>query len=80
MAGDSGDTGDKRGREMMTPKKTVDFYRDQNEQAARLILADVARYGGPDSLMGQWAALIVGRIEAPPADWEAGPLFAGKAA
>ena len=62
---------------MRTP---MDFYRQQNEMAARLILCDLERYGGADSLMGQWARLIVGRIEAPPADAEAGPLFSGRMA
>ena len=61
-------------------KRKVEQYTTGNLEAARLILADVERYGGPDSLMGQWAKLIVGRIEAPPADAECGPLFRQAAA
>jgi hypothetical protein len=64
----------------MSRLKTVEFYDEQNAICARLILGNVAKYGGPDSLMVVWAKSFVSRIEAPPADSECGPLFSGKAA
>jgi hypothetical protein len=51
-------------------------YAQANLEAARVILADIERYGGESAGLVQWARLIVKRTEAPPADWEAGPLFA----
>jgi len=54
----------------------ADHYRQQNEQAANLILQDVQRYGGPDSLMVTWARLVVERA----APTVRGPLFAEKRA
>ena len=60
---------------MSAPKRAADHYRAANETCARVILADVQRYGGPDSLMVVWARLVIERNQAPPADAEAGPLF-----
>ncbi len=34
-------------------------YQVGNRAAARLILADVERYGGPGSLMVQWARMTM---------------------
>jgi hypothetical protein len=61
---------------MTTPKSVAGQYRAANETCARLVLADLARYGGPDSLMGQWARLIVERAQ----PTIKGPLFAQGAA
>jgi hypothetical protein len=51
-------------------------YDQQNELCARLVLADVAKFGGPDSLMMRWAALVLERAK--PA--VRGPLFEGRRA
>jgi hypothetical protein len=34
-------------------------YRTANIQAARLILADITRYGGPSSLVARWANTVI---------------------
>ena len=60
---------------MSTAKRAADRYRAANETCARVILADIQRYGGPGSLMAIWARLVIERSQAPPADAEAGPLF-----
>jgi hypothetical protein len=60
----------------MKPKRAADQYRRANLEAARIIVADVQRYGGESAGLVRWARLFVSRVEAPPADWEAGPLFA----
>ena len=65
---------------MSKAKRAVEHYRTSNLEAAHIILADVQRYGGPDSLMATWAKLFIERIEARPEDREAGPLFAQRAA
>ena len=36
-------------------------YTAQNLAAARIILADLARYGGPGSLLDRWARLVLER-------------------
>ena len=51
-------------------KRTITGH-DANVLAARIILADVAQYGGEESLMVQWAR----RIEAKAAPRIEGPLF-----
>jgi hypothetical protein len=56
---------------MSTAKRTAARYSADNETAARLILADAAKYGGPDSLMVQWARMIIERAQ-PSIE---GPLF-----
>jgi hypothetical protein len=60
---------------MTEPKRAAEHYAAGNLEAARLIQADVARYGGPDSLMARWAEMVIERSEAPPENWEAGELF-----
>ena len=64
---------------MSTVKRAVDRYREQNEMAATIIASDPVRYpvGG---LMQEWADMILSKAAAPPADWEAGPLFQQRAA
>lgn len=57
--------------DMTTPKKAADCYRADNETCARLVLADLERYGGPDSLMCQWARVIIERAQ----PTIKGPLF-----
>jgi hypothetical protein len=51
----------------MTIKQTVSRaragYQKQNELAARIILADVTRYG-PDSLAVQWARAVIAKERA----------------
>jgi hypothetical protein len=56
-------------------KKSASGYGQQNRRAAEIIMKDPERYGGPESLMVQWALLVLSRVGAPPADAEAGPLF-----
>jgi hypothetical protein len=46
-------------------------YAGQNAAAARIIAADPAKYGGPDSLMCQWARLVIERAQ----PTIKGPLF-----
>lgn len=60
----------------MTAMGANDYYRAANIKAARLILEDSARYGGPASLMVRWAVLVVERA----APSVRGPLFAEKRA
>jgi hypothetical protein len=57
----------------MAKLNTADIYREQNLQAARVILQDVERFGGPESLAVRWALMVMAK--AAPADVEAGPLF-----
>jgi hypothetical protein len=64
---------------MSTPKRAAEQYRAGNLESARMILENIAKCGG-DSVLAQWARLVVARSEAPPDDAEAGPLFAGRAA
>ena len=54
-------------------------YQAANLEAATIIAADPVKYpvGG---LMQEWADVILSRAAAPPADWEAGPLFQQRAA
>jgi hypothetical protein len=37
----------------------IDRYREQNLEAAEIILADAIRYGGEGSLMVRWARSVV---------------------
>lgn len=39
-------------------------YADQNRTAARIILADLARYGGPGSLLDRWMRRTLGDPDA----------------
>jgi hypothetical protein len=58
---------------MTTAKlRTSERYATQNEAAARAILADPDRYPGLPAI---WARMYLSRVEAPPEDAEAGPLF-----
>lgn len=41
--------------------KPIPDYTPSNQQAARLILADPARYGGPEALPVVWARLVLSR-------------------
>ena len=59
----------------MKAKQATRAWADANLAAAHLILASEAKYGGPESLMAQWARLVIERQQ--PAI--RGPLF-GKAA
>ncbi len=36
-------------------------YAAQNRAAARIILADLPRYGGPGSLLDRWARMVMER-------------------
>jgi hypothetical protein len=59
-----------------SPKSARAGYDRQNELAARVILANTAKYGGEGSLAVQWARLI--RAKAQPT--VRGPLFESRAA
>jgi hypothetical protein len=48
-------------------------FDEGNRACARLILANIERHGGKQSLAGQWAQRILN--PAPPKDSAAGPLF-----
>jgi hypothetical protein len=61
----------------MTARQTAAArYDQQNELCARIILADVERFGGPDSLMVIWARLVVEQMQ----PTIKGPLFTEKRA
>ena len=62
---------------MRTAKSAADHYCAANLEAACAIAADVSKYP-PGSLSAAWAAIVLSRIKAPPADADAGPLFAGE--
>jgi hypothetical protein len=47
-------------------RKHVRDYDAANLQSAKIIMGDIDRYGGPESLMGQWARLILERAEGEP--------------
>jgi hypothetical protein len=55
-------------------------YGAANLEAAAIVLEDRERHGGESAAMVKWARLIVERSEAPPKDWETGPLFAERTA
>lgn len=59
---------------MKRPKATtnlarIEEYARANRECARIILADIERYGGPKSLMVQWAHMILEGYKATPAAW-----------
>lgn len=39
-------------------------HERRNAEAARIIASNPDRYGGPDSLMARWAALVLDKSEA----------------
>jgi hypothetical protein len=59
-----------------TKTRLSERYTAANFEAARVLLENPARYGGESAGLVRWARLFVSQVEAPPADWEAGPLFA----
>jgi hypothetical protein len=58
---------------MKARANVMDAYRTGNLESARLILQDVERSGGPESLAVRWALMVMAK--AAPQDTEAGPLF-----
>jgi hypothetical protein len=44
-----------------TTGRKSDRFDQANREAAHVILADVARYGGPESLMVRWARAVIDR-------------------
>lgn len=58
--------------DMTTEQRITERYDAANPEAALVILADTAKYGGEGSHMVIWARLVIERSEAPPADGEAG--------
>ena len=43
----------------VTPnQRKAEFYREQNREAAEIILADAVRYGGEELLMVRWARRV----------------------
>lgn len=54
----------------MTPhQEKVKAYETQNREAAAIILREPARYGGQDSLMVQWAQMVVNGHEKQAREW-----------
>jgi hypothetical protein len=51
-----------------------DGYSAANSEAARVILSDVAKYGGPESLAAQWARAYMERVKRDDVA-RIGPLF-----
>ncbi len=45
-------------------KRLVEQHDQWNRECAQIILADIGRYGGEDSLMTRWARLVLN----PPAE------------
>lgn len=62
---------------MTANQRHMERYRAGNEEAARIIAADPAKYPG---VMQEWAGAVLVKVTTPPADAEAGPLFKGRAA
>ena len=64
----------------MTTKPTVSRvragYQKQNEEAAGIVLQDVAKYGGEQAALVQWARLVIDRQQ----PTITGPLFRAAAA
>ena len=48
--------------------KKLEAYREQNEQAAKVVLADIAKYGRAESLMIMWARAVVAKASSETAD------------
>lgn len=51
-------------------------YDTQNQKAARIILSDIARYGGEGSLMVTWSRVVIEKAQ----PTVRGPLFETRAA
>ena len=51
-------------------KRTADDYRRQNVLCAQVILADVAKYGGPEAGLVRWARAVLDNAEQRPAERE----------
>lgn len=47
----------------------IERYAAANRECAQIILAEPERYGGPESLMVQWARMILDGYQATPAGW-----------
>jgi hypothetical protein len=60
-------------RKAADPLKRVKEYEQANREAAAIIAADPARYGG---IMREWAAMVIERQQ----PTITGPLFKGRAA
>ncbi len=58
----------------MPRQNIADHYREQNEQAAKIILQDVEKHGGEGSGSVVWARLCLARIERERQE-RIGPLF-----
>jgi hypothetical protein len=48
-------------REVSTFWQRVERFERDNIEAARIILCEMVRYGGPDSGLCKWAALVLYR-------------------
>jgi hypothetical protein len=57
---------------MTANQKQLEAFRRSNVAAAEIILADVAKYGGKEALLVQWARLILQREPEPSASRRAG--------
>jgi len=44
-------------------RRKADLYRAGNIEAAEIILADIHRYGGDESLMVRWARCVIADSE-----------------
>ncbi len=64
---------------MKSPKGVADHYRRGNLESARVILQNIAKHGGEDAALVEWARVVISREQARPDDREAGPLFGGNA-
>jgi hypothetical protein len=50
----------------MTAKLRIhEAYREANVAAARIVAADIARYGGPEAALVRWANLVLDRAGPP---------------
>jgi len=61
----------------MTAKRATAQYDAANLAAAAIVLEDVAKYGGEQAALVQWARTIMAQV---PVDVAPGPLFAEVAA
>lgn len=60
---------------MSNPKRAADQYRSANIEAAKVILGNVAKYGGEDAALVEWARTVLAKAE----PGIRGPLLKGAA-
>jgi hypothetical protein len=65
------------GRGVTAMLKSHEAYRQANVDAARIVAADAARFGGPEAALVRWARLVLDRAAGPQARNVDGGSFGG---